>query len=563
MGIHHFFSWFRKTIGKDTIQYIKKSDCIQDNNIDTLLLDLNGVIHTSCQKVYQYGNHKHKSLLLQHKFKNKTYGLKDQLRVFKDVCQTIDKMVQITSPRKRVVICIDGVAPQSKQRQQRGRRFKSAMERSNTESFDSNSITPGTKFLHNLSKYIDWYITKSLHHGKSLYKNKEIIFSSEKVPGEGEAKCFQWIRLYGKQDETYCIHSLDSDLIMLSLSCQRKNMYIIREALYDRNWDFQVVDMLSVREKLQTILHKDCVNDFVLICYLVGNDFLPKIPSIDIVKGGIDTIMDIYKSVYESYGNIFKKSGKEYNLNALGEFFKKLGNLEHKNLQDKLNSSGYFTDTLLEGSSTLSQENNKKVLDFGKYRTSYYDTKFVKGTSIESICHSYIEGMLWVHSYYHNGVSNWSWKFPHNYAPFCGDIATYIKSYTHNKLPTDNPTLPFQQLLCVLPPQSENLLPPPLNTILTDRKSPFSTYIPEKVHIDTEGHKYKWTGIVQLPFIDFDIMLKEYEKYYEKVIFKDQLRNRHDKTVTYIHTDEGYMYRSFYGNIRNCKISKQVVDIYT
>lgn len=563
MGIHHFFSWFRKMFGNDTITNIKKTDSLNDKGVDNLLLDLNGVIHTSCQKIYRYGNHKHKSLLLQSKFNKKRYGLKDQINVYKDVCKTIDEIVQIVRPKKRIVICIDGVAPQSKQRQQRGRRFKSVIERSDIQ-FDSNSITPGTKFLHNLSNYIDWYIISQLQNGSPLYKNKEIIFSNEKVPGEGEAKCFAWVRLYGNINETYCIHSLDSDIIMLCLSCSHQNFYILRESLYDKAWDYQVVDMKSVRVQLKSLLHDKCVNDFVLICYLVGNDFLPKIPSIDIVKGGINTMMSIYKSVFQKNGNIFNENGRQYNLESLRLFFEKLGELEHNNLQDKANSSGYFKDTLLESCCTVSEESGKKVLDFEKYKELYYKTKFKKGTSVESICHSYIQGMLWVHSYYYNGVTNWSWKFKHNYGPFCQDIATCLKTFSHNILPNDSPLLPFQQLLSVLPPQSSNLLPDPLNTILVDKKSQFAKYVPDKVDIDIEGHKYRWTGIVQLPFIDFDVLCTEYNKYIENVSPKDKKRNKLMNPHTYTKNNSDhfdYLYRSFYGNIKNCRVTKHTLVV--
>ena len=87
---------------------------------------MNGVIHYCAQKVYQYGNFsKNKSLLKKQKTRS---GLKWQLRFFHEICERIEHLRKIVNPKKRLILCVDGIAGMAKMAQQRQRRFKSAKE---------------------------------------------------------------------------------------------------------------------------------------------------------------------------------------------------------------------------------------------------------------------------------------------------------------------------------------------------------------------------------------------------------------------------------------------------
>lgn len=572
MGITRFFGFFKARFSEN-ITNMAKGQTFADVKItvDNLMIDMNGVFHNSAQKIYEYGNFKPpQRLMARPKQRKHINHRKQQDLLFQDVCKTVEDIFHLVNPKKRLILCVDGPAPLAKQQQQRQRRFRSAKERDENSPFDTCSITPGTKFMDYLTKYIDWYIRKRISEDEK-WQSIEVIFSNEKAPGEGEHSIINYIRYYGEQDDSYCIHGLDADLIMLALATHRPKFYILREDLYDKSNEFFAINIGEVRKQLVEVMRWEgaefnpefAVNDFVFLCFMVGNDFLPHIPSIEIIEGGIDVMIDVYKNVCEGYGHITKKINNNivFVKRPMEAFLGTISQYEKGMLEEKMNrKDSYFPDLLLEKHSEFVKDTYQ--IDIGEYREEYFSQHFPSEVTEEYICHQYLEGMQWVLSYYTRGVPNWKWYFPYHYSPFAHNLVKHIQSFRFPHYGRTTPNSPYQQLLSVLPPKSANLLPEPLCSLLTDESSPLKPYCPDNFAVDISGKKQEWEGISLVPFVDQDIVNKAYFNYLDKVDRRDLRRNITGRSFVYSYSRETtFEFNSYYGNISDCKVRTSIIDL--
>ena len=576
MGVKHFFIWYKNNF-KNTIQELKtKQGETVPEDIDILALDLNGIFHKCAQKIYRYGNFE-RDTHLSPKYPNATLSL--QIRVFKEICNEIEEIRNVVKPRKKLMLCIDGVAGLGKMSQQRQRRFLSAKQRTEKKGekcpFDQNSITPGTKFMHNLSKYIDYYTRFMVSHHPE-WQNLEIYYSNEKVCGEGEHKIISYIRKNSPYDR-YCIYGADADLFMLALSSEHDKIWILREnthnVRYDKTGLHHFIDISKFREKLASdhlgwcsdvkFKKQNGIDDFVFMCFLVGNDFLPNVPTMSILEGGIDNMIQIYRRVGKQYGHL-TRSNKNYitfKKKAVEAFFKELAELEKPFLEDKWeNRETYFPDLLLNDHMKTKTDGGSCLM-FDNYMNAYFDSHFSKKTTIKKVCDYYLMGMKWVINYYKYGMPDWEWFYPFHYAPFFSMLHKQIDKFDNKNFKSgSSPITQFEQLLIVISPQSSELLPRPLDKILGDKNTPLSSYNTTNFEIDVSGKRREWEGIVKLPIVDLKLFLNTYKDAESKISYQDKMRNKIFKPILYSRSDNKYTFKSFYGNIDDCFTRVQILS---
>lgn len=628
MGIKHFFKWFRTRFSKqifwlrrdqtfaDVPRYFGKAVDTKDQfttnkksgslQIDHLMIDMNGIFHKAAQKIYQYGDCQPRPGSGGTSSSSVKNPLRKQLSTFQDTCNTIEKIVGIVRPSKKIILCVDGVAPFAKQQQQRQRRFISAQEQKeqtaaagakDTKSnasveFDRNCISPGTKYMDYLTKYVDWYIRKRMSDldSKNIWRKVEVVLSNEKVPGEGEHNCLNFIRKHGKPQDTYCLYGVDADLFMLSLGTHLEQFFILRENTFfsDKNsnssnstWSLNsnrttdiehyVIDIGQVHRVLESMMKwentsvayngRQAVDDFMFMCFLVGNDFLPNIPSVEIIEGGIDFMMNAYRNICSVHGHLTEnipKIGLRFRPVVLKAFMDVVGQVEQKFLETKLGHKlNSFPDPILEKhTKPRTDEKGQKIIpsvftvDIAGYREEFYRKNLPHVLTHPSVvCHQYLEGLQWVLSYYTQGVPNWRWKFPYHYAPFASTLAEHVTTFQFPQYPQTHPVVPFIQLLSILPPLSSNLLPSPLDTFLTSAQSPLAEYCPKQIEVDLSGKRQKWEGVVRLPTINVDTVEDLYLSAIARVEEQDRRRNVLGKAVLYtVSVGVGYSFRSFYGD---------------
>jgi 5'-3' exonuclease len=296
--------------------------------------------------------------------------------IFASIFNYVNTLVNLMQPRKRIFIAIDGVAPRAKMNNQRQRRYFSARtSRSMNEfllhdlqtnpglvSFKNNSISPGTDFMFQLIDKIKYMILRKLHEDEK-WRKLEIIFTGGDCPGEGEHKILDWIRGWKQSsdfdiNESHCIYSNDADLIFLGLSLHIPKVVILREENPSGNQNtmnsatnrepkevqYELLFINLIREYMSLEFRRDMskynhnfdieriIDDFILIAFFIGNDFLHQLYCMSAKKGNFDEIITIFKNLLPRLGGYLSEKG-EINWPRFLEFVKAI---ESSGLEEKM-----------------------------------------------------------------------------------------------------------------------------------------------------------------------------------------------------------------------------------
>lgn len=522
MGIFRLFRHITKRYSNSLICYKKQTGDVINISTDSCLIDLNAVFHPCCQVMYEYGNgEKTKSIFWSNKKKEMTPE-EMELKAFNMICNKIDEIVRITKPTKFLYLAIDGVPGLSKQTQQRQRRFKSALSAKtstgNKYGFDPNCITTGTEFMERLCSHLFSFIKRKKRYE---WKHLKIIYNDMHCPGEGEHKIIRWLETE-KNVESCTIVSPDADLIMLSLTLHNlKKIYIFRENIFDDfDAEYFFVDINTLRTgilndiKYQSIEYpfdpKKVLKDYVVFNFLIGNDFLPHIHSLEITNQGIDILYSAYVDAVMEKGNLIEEKMKNiiFRKEAVVELMKNLAGLELKMLLDK-HGRGYakYPDKLIQKHMIVTSQGTN--IEFDNFRKDYYITKLhlqeeYLESEIRRVCKEYMVGILFIARYYFKGIPTFSWCYPFHYAPLVSDLYTYCKdSDLKFEFNIDRPLSMYESLLGIFPPSSFHLLPSSVREGLKNKLLMDVDFL-EDFEVDLDGCQQEYEGKCILPIVGYD-----------------------------------------------------------
>src|SRR6201996_3871826 len=351
MGVPKFFRWMSE-------RYPAISQLIAENLIrefDCLYLDMNGIIH-NCT----------------HKDSDSPQFRMTEDKMFIAIFNYIEHLFGKIKPKKLFFMAIDGVAPRAKMNQQRSRRFRTALDAEKArdkaikeglelpkeDPFDSNCITPGTEFMARLTKQLKYFISKKISEDAD-WQGVEIVLSGHEVPGEGEHKIMEYIRQAKAQPDydpnvRHCLYGLDADLIMLGLLSHDPHFCLLREEVtFGRqsqkkskeleHQNFYLMHLCIVREYLELEFQdlqqegaldfaydmERIIDDFILMAFFVGNDFLPNLPNLHINEGALALMFQKYKQVLPTLGGYINEHGV-INLQRMEVLLDELSEVEHR-----------------------------------------------------------------------------------------------------------------------------------------------------------------------------------------------------------------------------------------
>ncbi len=493
--------------------------------VSSLSIDMNGVFHQVAQQVYAYGDGANPTRVALVK---RTSASQLEAELFNGIAVKLLELIEAIKPIDTLALAVDGVAPQAKIAQQRSRRFRSVQGRLPDNSFDSNAITPGTEFMMRLDLYLQRWIDSN-----KLALPPRVIYSSHMVDGEGEHKIMQYFRrgeILGT--ESHVIHGMDADLIMLSMLLPIQKIYLWREDIRTTISIDNLKTGLMTRMKMQS-----SITDFVLMMFLLGNDFLPHHPALSDFAISIDLMLTIYEQMGKSLTTI----DGEIDWTNFLILIVSLANAEPQVMEQEANRNFLYPSRMITYDNQTTQQygggtatptlniKTTKVFDFTAFRSAWYSNAFSPkgdvslitkimgsnpfGPSVEgitSLSEQYLRGIAWTYAYYHGGMRsvNISWYFNQYYAPLFTDLAPSLDSFIKGTGitgwqfdPEKLPLNPVHQLLAVLPPASRDLLPQEVQ-FLSTKDSPIADYYPIDFIVERDGIMAEWQGIVILPFVE-------------------------------------------------------------
>lgn len=476
MGIPAYFKYLTKTYP----HILEKSVGSQQVPVQNLFMDCNSIVYDAVHSLSKTAPQN--TLLTNHDVIEQT--------IFR-----IHEYIEMLKPQNTLFIAFDGVAPLAKMNQQKTRRHKGLFVPvfAPKAQWDTTVITPGTPFMRELSASIQQAFSKK----ERSFQIRQIVISTAEEKGEGEHKLFAWLRRQPKPLTDLYVYGMDADLIMLALLHlpyveSTGNIRVFREyenrALPDNPVETvflnsRVLADCLVQEMGAGLSVEASINDYIFMCFFLGNDFMPHFPSMNIRTHGIPKIIEVYnlcrKKVVLCEGiatGFFIDRQKHIQWANVSRFIQECAKHEHewllqeyavrdkqaKYIQIRSGTDQEKQDALDNIPLLFRAEEFYICPTIPEWQDRYYKSLFNEGNnegnnhsvkarthSPKQICQTYLEGLAWTWNYYSADNRDWRWTYPHHYPPLFQDLRRFFQE--PDEFPKTEAYTPEEQLAHVMP----------------------------------------------------------------------------------------------------------------
>jgi 5'-3' exonuclease len=240
----------------------------------------------------------------------------------------------------------------------------------------------------------------------------------------------------------------------------------------------------------KVIDREQTIDDYIFICFLLGNDFMNHIPSLNLRYGGHAVLLNIYSDLQKRYQGYFqlvdqeqpdllhmtffkefiheialkekdtmrkilsvreRQSKKIYNQYSNNfQMFRNQVNKENLSLEDIYKFQSETYDHNSDGSKKMIE--NLPLLYSSGERKEYNDMKYN-----DKLCEDYMKSLLWTTHYYFDKCCDWRFSSVFNEAPLVEHLFRYITDHKITLEHNDTEFSNYEQLSYIFPQDSHHL----------------------------------------------------------------------------------------------------------
>ena len=531
MGVPQFFSFLKRRY-REAIQRSFPTE------VSSLAIDMNSLFHQAAGLTYGYAEDETIESLKERKYEKRKREKQAEetepqilkMELFSNIWTMVINIMNQVRPQDALIIAVDGMAPMGKIQQQRQRRYKSSLER-RSKIFDSNAFSPGTDLMIELDKFLRRkLLSLDRNVSEAIFVPYKVIYSGHLDPGEGEHKIMEYYRkgwpegFIAADGGSHIIHGLDADLIMLSMLLPQKRVFLMRRNVTE------IINIDRLHESISIDLGTPtAVDDFLVLMYFIGNDFLPRIKTLDRITEVAEALIETYREVGKS---LTLADGEEINWVGLAFFLRSFKKLEPGFAQGLSEIQYTFPSYVIESATHPPPPQKGGIVNFHEFRNEWYSyalaaplgskniidnlkipKTLVQPTKeqIQNMGLEFLTGMAWTSLYYRKGMTaiNKEWSYPYFYAPLLVDLAviagyvavkkTQVKQYKH--FPGVINYNVIHQMLSILPPSSKNLVPKEVQPFYLSQ-SPIIDQFPDSFKFDEDGKHEEWQLHALVPHVN-------------------------------------------------------------